>query len=105
MKNSSPLRRVLFLRSMLSSGNNTGASAIKEKQPVSALRARIRKQSRKTKPVVPSDFMQVVLNGAPAPQVHPALADQVEVFLPDGIRLVITGEKSISMISSILINR
>ena len=49
--------------------------------------------------------MQVVLNGAPAPQVHPALADQVEVFLPDGIRLVITGEKSISMISSILINR
>jgi len=75
---------------------------MKERQPISTLRARIKKQTKKAMPAETSDFMQVVLNGVP---VLSSPVDQVEVFLPDGTRLVVTGEKSISLISSILKSR
>lgn len=102
MKNLFQVHRVLALRSILSSGSNSGALLIKERHPISTLRTRLQNQSRKAKPEVPSDFMQVVLNGVP---VFSSPTDQVEVFLPDGTRLVVTGEKSISLISSILKSR
>jgi hypothetical protein len=98
MKNDFQLHRVLALRA----GNIAGAFLNKERQPISTLRTRIPNRSKKIKPDLPSDFMQVVLNGFP---VLSSPADQVEVFLPDGTRLVVTGEKSIGLISSILKSR
>jgi len=98
MKNDFQLHRVLSLRSV----NIAGVILNKERQPISTLRTRIQNISKKVKHDLPSDFMQVVLNGVP---VISAPADQLEVFLPDGTRMVVTGEKSISLISSILKNR
>lgn len=98
MKNDFQLHRVLMLRS----GKIAGALLNKERQPISTLRTRIQNKPKKVKPDLPSDFMQVVLNGVP---VLSSPADQVEVFLPDGTRLVVTGEKSIGLISSILKSR
>jgi hypothetical protein len=98
MKNNFQLQRVLTQRS----GNMAGAFLHKERQPISTLRARIQLQASKARPAETSDFMQVVLNGVP---FLSSPADQVEVFLPDGTRLVVTGEKSIRLISSILKSR
>ena len=102
MKNLFQVHRALAFRANLLASNNSGALLIKEMQPISALRARIQTQTRKARPAETSDFMQVVLNGVP---VLPSPADQVEVFLPDGTRMVVTGEKSIGLISSILKSR
>ena len=102
MKNLFHSHRALAFRANLMPGNNSRVLLIKKRQPISKLRARIQRQARKSRPVETSDFMQVVLNGVP---VLSSPADQVEVFLPDGTRLVVTGEKSIGLISSILKSR
>jgi len=46
-----------------------------------------------------SGFMPVILEGAPiAPE---DASEQVEVWLPDGTRIVVTGEKSIDLFTNL----
>jgi hypothetical protein len=100
MKNLSQLRRVLALRSVILPGRRIGVPQMKTKHRTSL---RVPKPAWHTNERVPDGFMQVVLNGAPVQLSSPA--DQVEVFLPNGTRLVVTGEKSMGIISSILKSR
>jgi len=60
---------------------------------------------RRSNPVASSkrhDFMPVVLSGVSLNQER---SEQIEVVLPEGTRLLVTGEKSIGLIGSILQNR
>lgn len=80
---------------------------MKTNRPGSAVAERLARPARKTGADASGDFMQVVLNGVPSlsAQASPPPVDQVEVFLPNGTRLVVTGEKSMGLIRSILKNR
>jgi hypothetical protein len=60
---------------------------------------------RRANPVASSkrpDFLPVVLSGVP---LNPDRAEQIEVILPEGTRLLVTGDKSIGLIGSILQSR
>lgn len=46
------------------------------------------------------DFLPVMLNEVPADQC--ASSEQIEIWLPDGTRIIASGEKCISLFSSII---
>jgi hypothetical protein len=56
----------------------------------------IRQQEQKTPS---SGFMSVIIDGAPLAKGDSS--EQVEVWLPDGTRIVITGEKSIDLFTNL----